>query len=282
MNNKMNKIIVNCALGITFIFVAQGGSIAFNRNVSIPMYPQDLLEEKVGNSLLLLREMLANNELEKFYEKANAYLQASSATVELTKDVLAKRLWILYYVSLAPMYPLSLDSGGGRYNNDDDISVKYSACSFLDSIFIGKIADDLDIQADQMALLYAEYYSRILKTLRESYDPLLEQKEKNRWDLLNKGQLNIKFKNWENGVDYLNHLGRIRTRNEIIKFKIDSLEEDFVPMLVRYFPNKAKDIRKYLKMAGYENREANTLIDRSIGRNSKTEFLYQGRPRKKK
>lgn len=278
----MNNIIINCVLSITCIFVAQGGPGAFERNVSIPVYPQELLEEKVGDSLLLLRKMLVNNEVEKFYEQVKMDLQASSATTELTKDELAKRLWILYYVSFSPMYPLDLESGGGRYNNDDDISVKYSACTFLDSIFIKKIADDLDVQVDQIKLLYAEYYSRILKNLRESYDPLLEKKEKDRLDLLNKGDFNGKLKNWEEGVNYRNHLGRLRTRNEIIKFKIVSLEEDFVPMLVRYFPNRAKDVRKYLKMAGYENKEANDLIDRSIGRNSKTEFLYKGRPTRKK
>lgn len=278
----MNNIIINCTLGIACIFVAQGDSVTFDRNVSIPVYPQELLEEKVGDSLLLLREMLVNNELEKFYEKAKADLQASSVTTELTKDELVERLWILYYISLAPMYPLSLESGGERYNNDDDISVKYSACTFLDSIFVEKIANDLDVQVDQIKFLYAEYYSRILKNLRESYDPLLEKKEKNRLDLLNKGNFNNKLKNWEEGVNYRNHLGRLRTRNEIIKFKIDSLEEDFAPMLVRYFSNKAKDVRKYLKMAGYENREANDLIDRSIGRNPKTEFLYKGRPMMKK
>lgn len=264
------------------IFVAQGDPVAFDRNVSIPVYPQELLEEKVGDSLLSLREMLVNNELEKFYEKAKADLQASSAITELTKDELAERLWILYYISLAPMYPLSLESGGGRYNNDDDISMKYAACTFLDSIFVEKIANDLDVQVDQIKFLYAEYYSRILKNLRKSYDPLLEKKEKNRLDLLNKGNFNVKLKKWEEGVNYRNHLGRLRTRNEIIKFKIDSLEEDFVPMLVRYFSNKAKDVRKCLKMAGYENREANDLIDRSIGRNPKTEFLYKGRPARKK
>lgn len=264
------------------IFVAQGDPVAFDRNVSIPVYPQELLEEKVGDSLLSLREMLVNNELEKFYEKAKADLQTSSATTELTKDELAERLWILYYISLAPMYPLSLESGGGRYNNDDDISIKYAACTFLDSIFIKKIADDFDIPADQIARLYAEYYSRILKTLRGSYDPLLGQKERKKWDLVNKGKLDIELKNWENGVNYFNHLGRLQTRNEIIKVKIDALEEDFVPMLVRYFSNKAKDVRKYLKMAGYENREANDLIDRSIGRNPKTDFFYKGRPARKK
>lgn len=282
MNNKMNKIITNCALGTVYIFVAQGAPVTFDRNVSIPVYPQKVLKEEVGNSLLLLKEMLANNELENFYENAKADLQASSAITELTKEELVKRIWVLYYISLAPMYPLSLDSGGGRFNNDDDISAKYSACTFLDSVFIKKIADNLDVQDDQIAFLYAEYYSLILKKLRESYDPSLEQKGKYKLDLLNKGKLDVKLKNWEKGFNYFNHLGRLETRNEIIKFKIDSLEEDFVPMLVRYFPNKAKHVRKYLKMAGYENKEANDLIIRSVERNSKTEFLYKGILRKGK
>lgn len=36
---------------------------------------------------------------------------------------------------------------------------------------------------------------------------------------------------------------------------------------------------KYIKLAGYENADAYSLIDRTVGRDAKTEFLYKGRPR---
>ena len=37
----MNNIIINCTLGIACIFVAQGDSVTFDRNVSIQMCIRD-------------------------------------------------------------------------------------------------------------------------------------------------------------------------------------------------------------------------------------------------
>ena len=277
---RMNKIVVSGILGLVCIFDAQSFAAVLERHISIPMCSQAELNDG-EDSVLKLKSMLENNELEKFYGNANTELQGLAAASELTKKQLTKELWVLYYIALAPMYPLNIDSGGGMYN-DNDIVVKYSACSFLDSFSLEKKGEILGVQHDQLAHLYAEYYSIIMNRLRRSYDPLFKQKKNNNLNLAGKGKLNLKLENWRDGVNFFNHLGRLETRNNIIKFNIDSLEENFVSMLVRYFPNRAKEVRKYLKIAGYENRDANDLIDRSMGRNSTTEFLYKGRPKKRK
>ncbi len=54
------------------------------------------------------------------------------------------------------------------------------------------------------------------------------------------------------------------------------LEPAFVEMLVRFYPGQAGEVVKYLKKAGYADQEIGDLIDRTVGRDGKTEFLYKG------
>ena len=46
-------------------------------------------------------------------------------------------------------------------------------------------------------------------------------------------------------------------------------------MLLRSFPGNAAKIKKYLKQAGYLNKEIPPLLDRTAGRTPKTAFLYK-------
>ena len=71
-------------------------------------------------------------------------------------------------------------------------------------------------------------------------------------------------------------------RNNAAKMRTDSLEKTFLNLLVEYFPGNAALVRKYIKLAGYSDKEIPNLIDRTVGRESKTEFLYKGAGRKKR
>lgn len=53
----------------------------------------------------------------------------------------------------------------------------------------------------------------------------------------------------------------------------------FVEMLVTLFPNQNAAVKKYLRMAGYEDRELPELITQTVGRTPATEFLYKGMPK---
>ena len=55
------------------------------------------------------------------------------------------------------------------------------------------------------------------------------------------------------------------------------MEKIFVPMLVKYFPDQAGEVVKYIRKAGYGDGEVLDLIDRTAGYNSKTAYLYQGK-----
>lgn len=48
-------------------------------------------------------------------------------------------------------------------------------------------------------------------------------------------------------------------------------------MLVKYFPDQAGEVVKYIRKAGYGDGEVLDLIDRTAGYNSNTAYLYQGK-----
>lgn len=75
-------------------------------------------------------------------------------------------------------------------------------------------------------------------------------------------------------------IGLMERRNRTIPNLIESMEKDFLKMLVNYFPGKKGEVITYIRMAGYKNNEINRLVDRTVGRDSKTEFLYKGRSKK--
>lgn len=70
-------------------------------------------------------------------------------------------------------------------------------------------------------------------------------------------------------------------RNDDMKYEIEEwLEEDLIRILVGYFPGRAAEARQYIRMAGYEDKEINGLVDRTLGRAKETEFLYRGGKKK--
>ena len=124
-----------------------------------------------------------------------------------------------------------------------------------------------------MKKLGAVYFSSIIKTLRDGYvhgfnekvDKLIEQAFvtfKDDFHQVQNNQSNISIQ---------------QSRNNLIEFFIPTLEEEFVEMLVKYYPSHANEVIKYIKLAGYQDDEISKLIDRTVGRTSKTEYLYKGR-----
>ena len=58
-------------------------------------------------------------------------------------------------------------------------------------------------------------------------------------------------------------------------------EKDFMILLVDLFPGKTGEVRKYIKMAGYTDQDIHALVDRTVGRDRETEFLYKGRSKRR-
>ena len=75
-----------------------------------------------------------------------------------------------------------------------------------------------------------------------------------------------------------NNLVTFSSRNQMLDtYVIRIMEKRFISMLVKYFPDQAGEVVKYIRKAGYGDGEVLDLIDRTAGYNSNTAYLYQGK-----
>ena len=126
-------------------------------------------------------------------------------------------------------------------------------------------------QSEERRRLWREKKFDILSLSDEEKKKILEQHE-----------------SWERELSLTNNdlqaiscrMGILERRNRDIPHIVKGMEKDFVEILVNYFPGKKGEVVKYIRMAGYRNDEINSLIDRTVGRDGKTEFLYKGRSKK--
>lgn len=70
-------------------------------------------------------------------------------------------------------------------------------------------------------------------------------------------------------------------RSNNAQYIIKSKERGFIRELMTCFPTKAREVRKYLNLAGYEDKEIPALLDRTVGRVPEAAYLYKGLPRQR-
>ena len=73
----------------------------------------------------------------------------------------------------------------------------------------------------------------------------------------------------------------IETRNDVFKDEVKGLEKSFMKLLVSEFPGQYGKVANFILEAGYSKEDIPGLIDRTVGRDEKTDFLYKGKHRQK-
>ena len=154
---------------------------------------------------------------------------------------------------------------------------------------ISGIVSRCGVKRKELCRIWAEYGAAVLKTFRTQYDPELKQKQarmKEEYDkmsaertlrLVQERKLSLFCGADPRSIYYNNKLLSNEDRNNNCKYHLEKrLEPAFVEMLVRFYPGQAGEVVKYLKKAGYADQEIGDLIDRTVGRDGRTEFLYKG------
>ncbi|MCD8062157.1 MAG: hypothetical protein LUE13_07460 [Akkermansiaceae bacterium] len=242
-----------------------------------------------------LREKLTQGRLREFYAGAHAVLAKCDSidSRQITQQELALQLWMFYYIASAPLYPADYDKATPESIFDDkDLDVKHYMLSFLYvmSRDAASIARRHHLRGKALSDLLATYAASTYAEFRSRYDPDLEAKH----ETLKKSFIPLNQKYYEEELKkreigslvnlqyhvFLNKLGINGTRNELLKNYISvSWMEEFVEMLINLFPGQSGAVKKYLRMAGYKDREIPELINQTVGRTPTTEFLYKGMPK---
>ncbi|KAA3386403.1 hypothetical protein [Akkermansia muciniphila] len=240
----------------------------------------------------LLKSLLEQNDLKAFYHHAKTVLSELNAMRRhgtMTREEACDMLWSLYPIGGAPMYEApdydSVQPWPYKDERNNDIAAKSGVISALSIMDTKQMSRNLDIHEQRLKHLHAAYAAAIIKRLKSLHLPDFGKKETALKDEIIRSHpanpdgnvigTDIKDYEW---THRWNNLVTFSSRNSMYHSYVSKImEKRFMPMLVKYFPDQAGEVVKYIRKAGYEDGEVLDLIDRTAGYNSNTAYLYQGK-----
>jgi hypothetical protein len=232
-----------------------------------------------------LQEMLKKNELELFYMCADPlfHIYCGIGIRDLRGEQFREMYHLFGLVTATPFYQVDF-SGERRWEygrRTADLLRKEVTLSCLSRIVGEEFARRLNVNRKEVGRFSALYAAVILKGFREEYQATSEEKLRKRWKEGAKNAWKVhregRVFSWEDQFIVA------QDRNRSMKRSIEEwLEEGLIRILVGYFPGRTAEARQYIRMAGYEDREINGLVDRTLGRAKETEFMYRGSMNKKR
>lgn len=280
---------------------AQGKTMGWNRSVALAYpetaqkseYPGYRILKDLGWVYLLkepypplwhLEEMLKKGELEQFYMCTyglfRIYCQINISELQGRQCRELYRLCGL--VAAAPFY--QVDFSGERPwrygKRTADLSMKQAADSCLSRIVSRESAARMQVDQKDLGKFSALYGAIILRGAREERAATTDDKLEK---LRKEGEKN-REKVWQEGREFFwdNQLFVAQDRNASMNRSIKTwLEKELIRILVGYFPGRTAEARQYIRMAGYQDSEINGLVNRTLGKSKKTEFLYRGNMNKR-
>ena len=240
----------------------------------------------------LLKSLLEQNDLKAFYHHAKTALSELNAMRRhgtMTREEACDMLWSLYLISGAPMYEApdydNVQPWPYKDERDNDIAAKSGVISALSIMDTKQMSRNLGIHEQRLKHFHAAYAAAIIKRLKSLHLPDFGKKETALKDEIirfhpanpdgNVIGSDVKDYEW---THRWNNLVTFSSRNNMYHSYVSKImEKRFIPMLVKYFPDQAGEVVKYIRKAGYGDGEVLDLIDRTAGYNSKTAYLYQGK-----
>ena len=240
----------------------------------------------------LLKSLLEQNDLKAFYHHAKTALSELNAMRRhgtMTREEACDMLWSLYLISGAPMYEApdydNVQPWPYKDERDNDIAAKSGVISALSIVDTKQMSRNLGIHEQRLKHFHAAYAAAIIKRLKSLHLPDFGKKETALKDEIirfhpanpdgNVIGSDVKDYEW---THRWNNLVTFSSRNNMYHSYVSKImEKRFIPMLVKYFPDQAGEVVKYIRKAGYGDGEVLDLIDQTAGYNSKTAYLYQGK-----
>ena len=240
-----------------------------------------------------LSERLKTNQFRTFYKEARKHtLTFTLVTLDNIDIELKEKIWNYYLVALAPTFTFKTyrETEPDIYINDmEDLERKSEACLFIQK-YVGMVQDTHKIKRPVkkqiIERLLLPYYARILKQFKNAHEhnpyrvgKIKEPKEPNKEDIV----YITSQKQIDELMDRINEIADgesyIRSRNMVVEDEIKYNEKVFLELLVSEFPGQYGKVENFILEAGYSKEDIPNLIDRTVGRSSKTDFLYQGKHR---
>ena len=292
--NNPDKTVNHVLHIIIFICLGWSLSSAEGHSFDHELMPPDSIHirRSTEGHAPLLKSLLEQNDLKAFYQHAKTVLTAINKLQHdgvMTREEACDMIWSLYLISGAPMYEApdydSVQPWLYKDERDNDIAAKSGVISALSIMDTKQMSRNLGIHEQRLKHLHAAYAAAIIKRLKSLHLPDFGKKETALKDEIIRSHpanpdgnvigSDIKDYEW---THRWNNLVTFSSRNSMYHSYVSKImEKRFIPMLVKYFPDQAGEVVKYIRKAGYGDGEVLDLIDRTAGYNSNTAYLYQGK-----
>ena len=267
---------------ICFLFSTQlalSAPVQLQSVVQPPPYPE--LLKAPQTTAFKLKTLLDAGKLEEFYQKADEAVKNIDDENPLIKERLHDRLWLFYYIAAVPFFKME-DNPDEVFpwfkSRFQDYLTKFRVTSYIANPGI----ENPDKETRLFIALSTSYCAQIIKDIRLSYNPDLQKRQPIEEEqfleqcraLAAAGKL--PYEQFGRRVKLFQYrASTMEKRNDMAKNKVLFMEKDFTTMLTRYFSGNATKIKQYIKQAGYTDKEIPDLLNRTVGRDAKTDFLYK-------
>lgn len=244
-------------------------------------------------------ELLNEGKLTEFYgalEKTRKLVSDIRRKEVYSKEEVNQLMWIFYYAAKAPVFPPVGYKETERpvEHKDIDFSRKKEIASLIlmQCRELSSTAAGCGVNKKRLAELMALYSAAINRAIYDVYDPDMRKKQEKlalEYDQIYVERQKRCFKDHLNDpwagireIDDLaenlrSHFIANSSRNSSARSSLDHfLAKDLMNILLLCFPGDKASVEKYLELAGYRDEEMDEFIDRTVGRDARTEFLYKG------
>ena len=235
---------------------------------------------KQNPELLRLKKLLDSDQIIPFYQGADKILKEANRyrKKDVTPQELTEGLFLCYLIAKAPFIDLN------DYENVEWLatytSVDHHAKEFFtNSIpFLALTEKNSSLPGREEALrFYLSAKALIIKQFHSQVDYAFEATEIFAHMLIDHASGMPEG----NDTKLFNKTSALSSRSNNAQFAIKSKERGFIRELMTCFPTKAQEVKKYLRLAGYRDKDIPALLDRTVGRVPKAAYLYKGLPKQK-
>ena len=201
----------------------------------------------------LLKSLLEQNDLKAFYQHAKTVLTAINKLQHdgvMTREEACDMLWSLYLIGGAPMYEAP------DYTSDQPWPYKNEKNN---DIYSNQLSTTLKISKRKLIHFNISLLSSIIKKIKKMHIKNFHKNEESLYHeifspIKHQSEMDASAKDIGNDIkDYewthkWNNLVTFSSRNQMLDtYVIRIMEKRFIPMLVKYFPDQAGEVVKYIR-----------------------------------
>lgn len=275
----MNPVYVPILLAWTALLLFHSPAFSDIR-LPIPSATRNL--NKQNTKLLQLKSLLDEDSIIPFYQEADKMLKEASLyrKKNVTPQELTDGLFLCRLIATAPFIDVNRHSNVMWLMNHTNLD--YKVKDFMSrSMPLAALTDKHSTlpEKEEALRFFLTARALVLQQFRSSFDHAFEATWICSEMLLDHAPQLTGDR--EAAGEFANRLATNEARNNKLKNIIPRRERIFVRELMQCFPTKAVEVKKYLRMTGYGDKDIPALLDRTVGRIPEARYLYKGLPKRK-